>query len=203
MNIEQSEEELKKKLEEQIQLLINSCKTYDDGSKVEAINMAIRIRVLVHDTSRSTSLLKLLDKKNILFYDTAYEYDPANIPTTGLAAQQIVGGKGVEWIPNLDIFNYGRGKISFQEWWSQLVIVDFKNNEFSREQLITIMANKDGGAHIDHELPSEYQDIASGTSLGWTDMNGNPIEDMHLASVRQISYEVLKTLKDEFPEYIS
>ncbi len=200
MKIEQSEEELKKHLKEQIQLLIDSCKNYDNGNTFEAKSMAVRIRVLLYD-NRFPSLLKQLDKKDILFYDTAYEPDPANIPTTGLASMQI--GGGVKWIPHLDVFSHGRGKISFQEWWDQLVVIDTNNDKFSREDLIRTIADKDGGAHVDPELPSKYYNIASGDSLGWTDLNGNPIKDMNLASMRQISFEVLKSLKDEFPEYFS
>ena len=202
MKIRQSEDKLKKHLKEQIQLLTNSWKNNEDGSTAEAKGMAVRIRVLLYDKSRSPSLLKQLDKKDILFYDTAYELDPNNmLPTTGLTSTSI--GGGVKWIPHLDEFKFGRGKISFQEWWNQLVVKDINNNVFSRKDLILTVAHKDGGAHVDPELFKDYYDITSGDSLGWTDLNGIPIEDMHLASIRQISFEVLKTLKDEFSEFFS
>ena len=38
-----------------------------------------RLRVLLHDTNSSTSLLKHMNEKNIGFSDTATRYPPANI----------------------------------------------------------------------------------------------------------------------------
>jgi hypothetical protein len=73
VKVKLTEEELKSKLKEQIHLLKNSTKLYDDGCIIEAYNMSIRIRLLLHDTRNSSSLLNQLNKKNILFYDTSLE----------------------------------------------------------------------------------------------------------------------------------
>lgn len=202
MKIELDRDEIRKRLKDHIQYLIDSCKSYDEGKTAEARRMAVTIRVLLHDTNNSTSLLKQLDKKDILFYDTAYEHDPNNmLTTTGLASIRI--GGGVKYIPHLNDFSYGRGKIPFQEWWDQIVVVDKHGKELSRKKFVTTMANQDGGAHVDPKLDSDYYNATRGDSLGWTDLNGNPIEDIDLASIRQISFEVLKSLEDEFPEFFS
>ncbi|MBA7696246.1 hypothetical protein ES703_104889 [subsurface metagenome] len=203
--MQQSEEELKKHLKEHIQFLIDSCKNYDNGNTSEAKRMAVSIRVLLHDTSNSTSLLKQLDKKNILFLDTAYADEPANIPTTGLAAMGI--GSSTTYIPLLDNFDnldgYGRGKIPFKDWWNQIVVVDRNWKKLSRKDIILTVTNKDGGAHIDPELTDDYYDITRLDSLGWKNLDGTPIPGIELASIRQISFEVLKSLEDEFPEFFS
>jgi hypothetical protein len=72
----QTEPELKSQLKEQIEFLRRGAKSFDEGSMAEGKRLAVVIRVLLHDTKSSTSLLKHLGKKDILFYDTSIDYDP-------------------------------------------------------------------------------------------------------------------------------
>lgn len=55
-----------KKLEEQLKLLKNSAELYDKGRVEEALNIAIRLRVLFYDTANSTSLIKYLKQKETI-----------------------------------------------------------------------------------------------------------------------------------------
>jgi len=59
-----SKDRLRYKLREQIRFIERSCKTFDQGEEDEAIRLATTLRILFHDTSKSTSLLKLLSLKN-------------------------------------------------------------------------------------------------------------------------------------------
>ena len=59
MKIRQTEEELKSHLKEQIQFLLKSAQSYDEGFTSEAKRLAVVIRVLLHDTKKSKSLLTL------------------------------------------------------------------------------------------------------------------------------------------------
>jgi hypothetical protein len=56
-NIKQTEEELKKQLEDQLLLLKILAECYDSGSVVVAKSIATAVRLLVHDTQFSHSLL--------------------------------------------------------------------------------------------------------------------------------------------------
>lgn len=203
----QTKYELKKHLKEQIGFLRRSAESYDEGYKSEAKRLAVIIRVLLHDTGSSSSLLKQLDKKNIMFYDTALEYDPKNlISTLGLIMMKH-GPDGGEYVPPLNFgppSRYIKGKVPFDDWWNKIVFVDKNKNIMTRKQLITNVCNKDGGSHIDPNLNKTYADITRNNSLGFNYvLNGvrGDMEDSELASVRQIAYEVLKSLEDEFPEY--
>jgi len=49
---------LQTKLGEQIGFLERSCKQFDDGHEEEAFRLSTTIRVLFHETKKSTSLLK-------------------------------------------------------------------------------------------------------------------------------------------------
>ena len=65
--VDQTEDEFKRHLREQIQFLLRSSQSYDEGFTSEAKRIAVIIRVLFHDTQKSTSLLTLLQKKLFLY----------------------------------------------------------------------------------------------------------------------------------------
>ena len=67
----QSQAELSQHLQEQLEFLQASAGAYDQGFEGEAKRLAVSIRVLVHDTSNSNSLLGQLGQKDIKFLDSA------------------------------------------------------------------------------------------------------------------------------------
>ena len=203
--------DLEAALREQIGFLKRSCKSYDEGFEDEAIRLAVCIRVLVHDTSKSTSLLHLLKKKDIDFYDTSTDYEPQNLmPHFGLCFLRFERKSGESatgsYVPCLDscfeIHNVK--KIKFNDWWEKVVIKDSKSNFFTRRKLVLEVSNKEGGAHVDHELDSDWADLSKFNSAGWKVITGNlkaePFKNSPgLSSIRQIAYEILLTLADEYP----
>jgi len=208
MTYKQTTADLKKALQEQFYFLESSANAFDAGNKIEAKRLANTMRLLLHNKGRNESLLSQLNKKDILFYDTSYDYDPNNtIPFTGLAVISIGSNKSEYKAPLGDGSpnRYDKKKLSFDEWWNKIILVDKKNgNKFSREYLILSICDKDGGAHIDSELKEDYIEIKKNNSIGWKFFaNGkeNPITDIELVSVRQIAYELIKTLRDEFINY--
>ncbi|MBA7533488.1 hypothetical protein ES705_25728 [subsurface metagenome] len=82
MKVRQPKDELKSHLREQIEFLKRSSQAYNEGCTSEAKRLTVPLRVLLHDTHNSTSLLTLLKKNEILFYDTSLDYDPNNLPST-------------------------------------------------------------------------------------------------------------------------
>lgn len=195
-----SKEDLESDLKEQIGFLINSAKAFDDSMTSEAKRMAIVIRILVHDTQNSISLLTQLEKKDILFYDTALDPSRYNLGLVG-----IVAGKEVGYDAPLDNgapIRYVKGKVEFQAWWEEVVIKDKLGNTLTRKELILSVCNKDGGAHIDPKLSKSFADITRRNSLDWRFFkNGEEeVSRIELFSIRQISHEILKSLEDGFPD---
>ena len=79
LSYRQSNDELMSHLKEQINFLINSSKSFDKGNEAEAKRLANHLRILLHDTKNSTSLLEQLGKKNKMrYYDSAWKFDPKN-----------------------------------------------------------------------------------------------------------------------------
>lgn len=212
MSVKQSDKESLRHLEEQIGFLQRSADAYDRGFRGEAKRIATTIRVLLHDTRQSTSLLTSLGKKDIKFYSTASSIDNG----TAMSTHRLVGlkrsenhrkSKGTYYAPLDDRPPYidVNKKIVFRQWWNEIVIIDTMRNEFSRKDLVLSMSNNSGGAHIDPELNDAYAALARYHSLGWTACDPKRIDrglsGAELAGIRQICHEVLKSLTDEFPDF--
>ena len=206
MSYRQTQDDFKEHLKEQIQFLLNSVGNFDNGFEKEAKRIAVRLRVILHDTRNSTSLLTHLNCKNILFYDTALDY--RKYRTTILIGIKLSTRDGPEyWAPldNGSPIRYQKGKVSFDQWWNEIVLIDQDNNEFTRKNLVLIMTNQDGGAHIGEILDNAYAKLTKSEYLGWRfTYKGKSIRTypVHVV-IRQICHEVLKSFNDEFPEYFT
>jgi hypothetical protein len=198
---ELSSKELQEHLEEQIEFLECSASSYDNGFEGEIKRLAVSVRVLVHDTGKSTSLLTLLGKKNIDFVDTSIPFDESNKMTHSGLVQMSLGARGSKSLPLLDDGPFSRA-VSFELWWNGIIFVDKDRNEFSRKDIVLSLANKEGGAHVDNKLDKKYADLRKNNSLGWfdvtTDGKQTPSADQVPATMRQITHETLKTLKSGY-----
>lgn len=209
MGIAQSQEELLKHLQDQIDFMIRSSKSYDQGIVGEARRLAVSIRILVHDTNRSTSLLTQLNKKQIAFLDTATPYNKNNALASDCLTVMRLTSKGAAYIAPLSHLSPSRAniKIPFDNWWSRnIVYKDINNNFFTRSSIVLNVSDKDGGAHVDPNLDEAYAKFSRFNTMGWKLFKGGISEEFNntpvLPSIRQITYEVLKTLQDEFPEMV-
>ena len=194
---QQSEEELKAHLEEQVYFLRASADSYDAGFEGEAKRIAVAIRVLLHDTRQSKSLLGQLGLKAREFLDTSLPLSPGNLtPHSGLIVTAMDEG-GAKYCAFLDEGIDRPVLRNFEEWWRGPIFVDSKKRQVSREEIVLAVANKDGGAHVDPNLDQKYADLSRGNSLGWNFSNGTQEEAMggpEKAALRQICHELLKTL---------
>lgn len=208
-----TQDDFKAHLKQQIEFLKKGCNSYDKGFFDIAKHLALVVRVLVHDTPKSTSLLTHLNKKNILFCDTALDFNPNNLlPHLGLIrVKGTVLGLGLgagayeamldDLLPSITV-----KKEPYIKWWKKPVIVERNQEiELTRKDLVLAVTNQDGGAHVDHNLDEDYAKLTKFNALGYNIFINGKLQPMivgpELASIRQIAHEVLKSLKDEFPEY--
>ncbi len=200
----QSKEELQQHLRDTIQALELSSSSFDEGFEGEAKRLAAAIRVLVHDTGSSKSLLGQLGQKSIQFYETSIPCDLRTIMTySGLTSIEQTP-EGAKYVAVLDMLppDCPPRWVSFDEWWNRVIFVDRKGSETSRKDLILVIANKDGGAHVDPILDEKYADLSRRNSLAWrfSSPRGDvPLEGPEKAAVRQITHEVLKSLNPTMP----
>lgn len=200
--IPQTPQDLQRHFGEQLGFLEKSAKLFDRGDYSEAKRMAAAIRTLVHDTHRSTSLLTQLGRKTTTaFCDSSLDSATAikGAAYSGLVQVAIRPLEGaVEHIAALDDDPNRFQWVDFEDWWRCVIFRDLEKRELTREGLILVVANQDGGAHVDPNLDEEYSRLSRGNSLGR--FGGGPrgqvaLEGVELAAVRQIAHEVLKTLR--------
>jgi len=200
----QSIDELQQHLKETIQALELSADALDKGYQGEAQRLAASIRVLVHDTGRSKSLLGQLGQKAIPFYDTSLPYNPkSKMPYIGLTVMTLTKQEAAyaALLDNLPPDTPPRW-VDFDEWWNRVIFIDKDGSETSRRDLILAVANKDGGAHVDPVLDEKYANLSRRNSLAWRFKGSGgdvPLGGPEKAAVRQIAHEVLKTLNPAMP----
>lgn len=208
--VRKTKAELEGHLKEQIDFLQRSALAYDDGYEHEGQRLATTIRVLFHDSKKtSNSLLGQLGiKDNLMLFDSASPIRTNNLfPHHGLTKTRVKVGTGGSFIPRLESMKNLRrkGRNVFSKWWERTVVIDNHKNQFSRRVIVLALSNKDGGAHVDPSLDAAYSYLTRELSMGWSYSDGKTTEvirPIELASVRQISHEVLMTLKKIFPEYV-
>lgn len=230
----QSDIDLWHLLKEELRFLKNSGSAYDEGFEGEAKRLAVTIRVLVHDTKSSKSLLhQLVIKHKLKMLNTASPMIPNNLlghqglvmmkmqapPGASMFASAAIIGEQIESYPSKSTGQAGSmtyepiinvpsnphlppSWISFTRWWKEIVIKTADGTNFTREQLVLAMANKDGGAHVDPRLDSDYAGLTKFNSQGWTvtadGYKGAPDNSIADASVRQIAHELERSLLETF-----
>lgn len=206
-----STQEKNNKLNVQIGLLRNYAKMFDSGVTDMALPMATQVRVLVHQTQRSISLLNQLDlEKNFkIWHSPNSSFSPNNlIPSWDLLLMS-VGAEGSSYMPlgSKGIFNKRRDSsgnvilevfLPVELWWQQIVFSQ-QAEYISRRDIVLFIANKDGGSHVD-EYKWPIDDFKESKLLGFFDQNGNyPNGNPLYSAMRQIveellvSFEVFKT----------
>lgn len=199
--ITRTTQELEALLDEQLDFLHASGRSFDNGFFGEIKRLAVAVRVIVHDTKNSTSLLSMLDKKSGYFLDSADSYDDENLmPHSSLVTIHMCPDR-VEAAAHFDdVIN--QRSVSFDEWWDGIVLVDDHHEEFSRKDICLYLANKEGGAHVDATIDEKYERLRKANAAGWI-MGNDPSKTIHAgdhvpATMRQIAHELLKSLKPDY-----
>ncbi len=210
--------ELLNHLDEQLYFLQKSINDYDQN-EIEAKRAATIIRTLVHDTQNSTSLLNMLNAKNIEFIDTNAPKNAfanwklsgvgmtggniflQNTPYVGLVGKELTGspdGIIISYTPIYKNWDKVDRKIDFNSWWNAEIYDNRSGDSLSRKGLVLNIANKDGGAHIDN-LTKQYSSFKTANVLQFkVDGNLQGFDNIPAyPAVMQIAWELLYSIKDE------
>lgn len=165
--------------------------------------MSVVLRNLLHNHGSNRALLVQLGQlSSMRFLDSALPDDPGNLITYSGLVVTAHTRRGAEYVPMLDDNQVGPGEWTlFEPWWQTPIFVDNKRRRISRKDVILALANQDGGAHIDPTLNETYFALSRENSMGWMVTKGEVLHPMgapHLATVRQIAHEVLKSLDPSY-----
>ena len=184
-------------LKKQLGFLERSCQLYDHGYIDEGVRIATVIRVLVHNTNASTSLLKHLNATTINMLSTTFEPSPQTVSFIGMGMMK-VGGDESSYFPQLGNSPINE-LIPLSKWWNQVVMVIGKEQRISRKEIVLAAANKDGGAHVDSKLTKNYEALSKDGAAGYFGNSScgkqseKAITNAHLVSLRQMAYEMFNS----------
>lgn len=150
----------------------------------------------MHDTSKSTSLLTLLNAKSAFLVTTCPLPDPTFIRSgSGLNVTRVTvnGGKATAiYMPKLGDSSSNLQSLRCDMWWQQVV---YANVQATRKDIVLGAANKDGGAHVDFDVSDQYAAARKGSMTVRHTVDGEvkvvDLQDSHLADLRQMAYELL------------
>jgi hypothetical protein len=183
-------------LRRQLEYLRRSCELYDAGHLDEAIRLAVAIRVLMHDTNNSESLLQQMGVKEQVKLVTSFglsEKLPKNFQPVSifpLFASSNEGGTTTPFpIPTPQIL------MSVNDWWEEVVWM--QKSTLTRKNIILNTANKEGGAHVQTAPPEIIQELRQGLSqVSSIKVNGVEVgspDNYHLILIRQFAHELLNS----------
>ena len=155
------------KLEEQRHLLRAAIKAMSEGDLAQALHVATTIRVLVHETGASKPLLKHLGPNYLELPILDKGVPPASDVPPGkkavvfwcpVSAQISAPAGTVGLITEMDGLGYFPSTLG--AWWdtNPCMVLPGLGPVFRRE-LILGLANKEGGAHVDPDIPQRYQTV--------------------------------------------
>jgi hypothetical protein len=191
--------DFKTQLRDQLEFIHSSCARYDAGHKREAVRIATHIRILLHDTRSSTSLLTHLGAKQRITLSSSVEGapHPQAVFSVTMLRTTIRGGGETTYAAQLDP-KYLL-PMAVDGWWNQIVYV-LGQVRCSRKNLVLGAADKDGGAHVDAALAPDYDTVATTGERGFwhfsptNDLdNMQPVKDVHLVYLRQMGFEIMNS----------
>lgn len=190
-------------LRDQLELLQRCAQWCDEGSSIGAKEIAVKIRVLLHDTGKpnsrrkSTSVLTHLGVKSTTRLLSTSPGGPADADVVfqfGMGSARF-GDGGDPIRPSLGAV--GWRLVPVEEWWEQPVhVFDGGATRVSRKDIVLGAANKMGGAHRDPNLEGAFKRLAQdgaflrlGTRLGGVEVM-RALLDIYLTNLRDMAFEI-------------
>lgn len=203
-------------LNDQLSFLDASLKNFTIN-EAESKRIATTIRVLIYDTKNSTSLLKHLNKKSsINFINSAPPNNDMLHSMTGMS--NVNGAPKSQYLGLVGKIN-DNGKflaiplfkqhlkewykrythLQFDKWW-EMEIISSNGVSLCRKDIVLVVANKDGGAHVDKKLPENYNYVKK-TKLT-LNISGKEVEfekNIIYASIAQVGWEIKQSIENSLP----
>jgi hypothetical protein len=196
--LRKTKEELEFSLVQQLHLLRKACGGgfSDPWDFTEAINVAARVRVLVHHHGQSNSLLGQLGLRTGPYLNTLGPGNTLVIPSAFGPFPRFLAPYDPPWREK-DLIELG-------DWWedSELNVGGFVT---SRKKLILTIANQDGGAHADADTEDWVLYLRRYHTTGWhhthEDGTREPMLGWEYGTVRAIGFELVWSLGHNQPAY--
>jgi hypothetical protein len=196
-------------LREQYTLLRDSVSDFYNGESPRAIDIAVRLRTLVHQPEPRPG--QVPSRPFLSFMDAGYSKlsifhkmpDRCSPPTGTVVAiyqgVRLTGGSAPKFFRD-DFSSPSYGLVPLERWWTEeyLALVSVRS---SKKQITLDIANKDGGAHVDADVPARHA-VASEPPVVFG-VNGQFVRlNLARGTVAQAGNELLECLEYHFREIL-
>jgi len=141
-------------------LLRDSVESFYEGSYAKALEIAVRLRTLVHQSDArpgqapSRPLLDFIDPGYLKL--SIYHKLPENPGVVFAVNQRIqIGAGSVPKFVRAEFTNPPYSLVMLEQWWTKEYLA-LGMVRSSKKQITLDIANKDGGAHVDANVPSRH-----------------------------------------------
>lgn len=188
-----------KLLKDQYDLLKDALNDFYAGVDARAIDVAVRIRTLVHDSDKSAAFLATIDP-NYRALDI-YHKPPVGEKVVFAIRQSIqMTGDGKSKIIRDDFKLALHELVPLERWWTEDYL-KIGPVHSSKKQIVLDVANKDGGAHVDPVVPTRH--AAACEPPFQFGVNENFVRpNLARSTVAQAGNELQDYLERHFPTYI-
>jgi len=178
-------------LSRQIGFIARSAWLYDQGYLDEAVRIATAIRVLIHETNKSTPLLRHLGAYDTIRLASSNREQPEIEGTLVLfdgVSELSLGEGGIR--PSL--VGHFPQQLLISEWWNESVLVSASGVQHTRRTITLACANKDGGAHVDDDRSKAFVELIEGM-FTYSHNDGDPVDQVnhHFIAMRVFAHELL------------
>jgi hypothetical protein len=192
------------KLGEQMNFLRTSLRAFYEGQFAESVRIATIIRVLVYESGRSKPLLKQARPDGLDLQIKGHvgeaKHDEEEIFSFALGIRM---GPGPDLAPAVDLDSSHYTMSSVGAWWGRTVFT-FRSELgrqliYTRKKVVLILANTEGGAHVDPDEDPDYVRLLTDQPLTFS-FQGVDVETPDLARflTAQSGVEMLECLKRNF-----
>ncbi len=189
------------RLKEQMGFLRTSLCAFYDGNFAESVRIATIIRTLVHESGKSKPLLKQAQPNGLELPILDHVDERPGEKAIFRFAVSVRMGAAIAPAVDLESKHYRLSSIG--AWWNGEVFTFQsqlgKQLVYLREKVILMLANKEGGAHVDEHEDPDYARLLTDLPLSF-EHYGFPIETPDLARflTAQSGAEMLECLKRNF-----
>jgi hypothetical protein len=197
-------EKVLEKLREQTDFLRTSLRGFYEGQFAESLRIATIIRILVHETAMSKPLLTQVQPNglDLQILEHVGEAEPDEEEVFRFAVSMRMG-PGATLAPAVDLGSSHHTMSSIGPWWNRTVF-KFRSQLgreliYTRKKVVLILANTEGGAHVDPNEDPDYARLLTDQPLTFT-IEGVDIKSPDLARflTAQSGVEMLECLRRNF-----
>jgi len=190
-----------KLLKDQYELLKDAVDGFYAGNTAKANDAAIRIRTLVHNTEKSKALLSLV-AENYMELPIYHRANTNDHPDAVFVLKQpfVLSRDGTFAFIRDDFSNPDYTLVPLERWWTEeyLIIGAIRS---SKKQIVHDLANKDGGAHVDPEVPLRHAAASEPPMI--IGLHPNAVRpNLARGTVAQAGNELLDYIERHFPTVV-